>query len=132
MLKAGASIVGICMLTKESPYRHFNDEDDGVNIPYLYNMMRDTKKEITRELKVAVLLLNAVKNDIQNNERLWEWLNPTDPQKPTNINIDIIHTNEHAINFYKKNGFVTYRTDLYEMKDTDDNIFKFKMMQFKF
>lgn len=143
MFKLGCPIIGICMLTSESPYRHFDNEEN-MNVPYLYNMMVDIKNPITRELKVAPILLTAVKDNTQNIKQIWTWLNPNNPSQPKSINIDVMYKEEgdcskefyeksqHALKFYKKNGFVECREKPYEMKDGEGTIFRFTMMNFAF
>ncbi len=121
-------IYGICMLAKASPERHFNNESKG-NVPYLYNMIVDISERVARSMKVSVSLLMKVKNALGENRcnDFADWL---DSDSPNYINLNVDCSNKHAIEFYKKNGFVTEKK-LY-MQGNVMNIVEFKIMTFTF
>lgn len=129
--KTNKEILGICMIAKQSPYRHFDNEIDENIIPYLYNMVTDTTKVITKTLKVSVSLLMKVKSDLSNNNEIWKWLNPNYIYEPRFLNLDIPLKEIHVLNFYKKNGFIE-EEDSYYLYDDNNNKISFKMMTFNF
>lgn len=108
--KTKRKILGIFMISKFSPKTHFDNEiqytDDGKKIytcvPYLYNVMVDVISKDAKILNVSLSLMMNVKKDIYNTETIWNWLG----NKPKFINLDAPHTNDKAIKFYKKNGFI--------------------------
>lgn len=122
-------ILGICMISKKSPKEHFNNEDDHTNVPYLYNFAIDIGNINDKELKASVSLMMRLKIDLMQNEGIWKWLNPEDPCKPAHINLDVLVEDEHAKNFYKKNGFKEDK--IFRVYDGNDEI-KFRTLSFNF
>ncbi len=83
------NIICMCCISLFSPEKHFDNESDE-NIPYLYNFICDSS---FRYLKNSAQLMIYLKQYIS--EQL----------KAKYINLDIVHNNQHAINFFEKNGF---------------------------
>ena len=124
-------VLGICMLSTSSPYKHFNNEHKSTSVPYLYNFAIDTRNINTKVLKVSVSLIMRLKIDLMQNIDIWKWLNPKDFRKPTYLNLDVLVESDHAENFYKKNGFKG--DEIYNaFGGIGNDWIKFRMLSFNF
>ncbi|MGL5935425.1 MAG: GNAT family N-acetyltransferase [Cetobacterium sp.] len=99
-------IIGMCCITMKSPGGHFNNEDDA-NIPYLYNYICDISH---KKKKPSVFIMNFLKDSLKNYPF---------------INLDVEIENDHAKQFFERNGFV-YQGDY------GNNIKEYKMYTFTF
>jgi hypothetical protein len=78
--------IGICCISNKSPESHFENEQNEFSNSsiYLYNYLCDVTY---KKYKPSVALMNHIK------------------ATKKSINLDIIAGNEHAYQFFKKNGF---------------------------
>ena len=100
-----AKLAGFAMISPFSPAHHFENETvedektPATRVPYLYNYVCDSK---LRALKASVSLMYAVKNFINGV--------PDNYYTTKSINLDVQEHDEHARQFFERNGFAKIDT----------------------
>ncbi len=88
----GGKAVSMCVVSRTSPNKHFDNETNGQIVPYLYNFICDYKYKKNR---ISLDLMTYVKGYIA---AMYGGASP--------INLDVEVENINAQNFFIKNGFV--------------------------
>lgn len=83
-------IIGFCCIAMKSPESHFENEATDL-VPYIYNYIVDI---LHRKRKTSILIMNAIKLFIK------------DTLLKSDINLDSLYDNSHAINFFERNNFI--------------------------
>lgn len=100
LIKVETKVAAFCFISPFSPEQHFANEKEAV---YLYNYICDDKY---REYKVSKILMDFIKQEYVN----------------LDLNLDVTENNEHAAQFFEKNGF-KYMSD-YEQSSGQKNKYK--------
>ena len=101
-------LIGLAMISKGSPNKHFPDEKMA-EFPYLYNFICDQKY---KKKKLSVALLYAVKRYLKDMYKC--------------ITLDVISGNERALKFFTRNLFVVVGEWTHPSKN------KYKCLMYKY
>jgi RimJ/RimL family protein N-acetyltransferase len=109
--KVNAKVVAMCCVSPFSPELHFENELRR-NVPYIYNYMIDATH---RKNKVALELMTFIKAAFASGDVV---------EKTSEVNLDILEGNNHAIRFFERSGFAPKGDYVKKMGDGSERTYK--------